>query len=306
MGKKIISLLLTVMLLVTTMGIAAAAVPGTVQAKLALMEEDTYGREQTGAVMERLNKLEKDYDGKHREGSLMARVDALYKELYTNGSGPSVLAQLNAVEWNIDHQVSMKPVETRLADMELGLMGKTEEGTFRARIDKLGRASFGAETVPLERVQVPANTLIKVALADRVNAKNLKAGDTIHYRVAEDVIVDGSLIFAKGEPGTGVVEKVKQAKNFGRNAEVQIDFNKTKSIDGTEVDTYVGEESKQEMQNMAMAAGASVAGMLLLGPIGIIGGAFVKGKNIDLPEGTELYIQTENEESLYGVATVQE
>ena len=68
----------------------------------------------------------------------------------------------------------------------------------------------------------------------------------------------------------------------------------------------MGEESKQEMQNMAMAAGASVAGMLLLGPIGIIGGAFVKGKNIDLPEGTELYIQTENEESLYGVATVQE
>jgi hypothetical protein len=68
----------------------------------------------------------------------------------------------------------------------------------------------------------------------------------------------------------------------------------------------VGEESKQEMKNLAMAAGASVAGMLLLGPIGIIGGAFVKGKNIDLPEGTELYIQTQNEESLYGVATVQQ
>ena len=44
----------------------------------------------------RLNKLEKDYDGKHREGSLMARVDALYKELYTNGSEPSLLAELNA------------------------------------------------------------------------------------------------------------------------------------------------------------------------------------------------------------------
>ena len=57
---------------------------------------------------------------------------------------------------------------------------------------------------------------------------------------------------------------------------------------------------------MAMAAGASLAGMLLLGPIGIIGGVFVKGKNIDLPAGTELYIQTEKDESLYGVATVQE
>ena len=306
MGKKIISLLLTAALIITTMGMAAAAVPETVQGKLALMEEDTYGSEQTGAVMDRLNKLEKDYDGSHRSGSLMARVDALYKELYTNGSGPSMMARLNAIEWNIDHKVSMKPVETRLADMELGLLGKTGEGTFKARAEQLGKASFGAETLPMEKVQVPASTLIKVALVDRVNAKNLKAGDIIHYQVAEDVVVDGSLIFAKGEPGEGVVEKVRQAKNFGRSAEVQIDFNKTKSIDGTEVDTYVGEESKKEMKHLAMAAGASVAGMLLLGPIGVIGGAFVKGKNIDLPEGTELYIQTENEESLYGVATVAE
>ena len=305
MGKKIISLLLTAALLVTTMGMAAAATPETVQAKLALIEEDTYGSEQTGAVMDRLNKLEKDYDGSHRSGSLMARVDALYDELYKNNGEPSMMAKLNAIEWNIDHEVSMKPVESRLADMELGLLGKTEEGTFKTRIQALGKASFGAEQLPMEKLQVPANTLIKVATVDAVNAKNLKAGDTVRYRVAEDVIVDGCLVFAKGEPGEGKVEKVKQAKNFGRNAEVQIDFHTTKSIDGTEVDTYVGDKAKKEMKQLAMAAGASIAGMLLLGPIGIIGGAFVKGKNVNIPAGTELYIQTENDESLYGVATVQ-
>lgn len=306
MGKKIISLLLTAALLVTTMGLASAAVPDTVQGKLALLETDTYGSEQTGAVMERLNKLEKDYDGSYRSGSLMARVDALYGEIYQNGKAPSVLTRLNAIEWNLDHKVSMKPVESRLSDMELGLLGKTEEGTFKSRIEKLSTASFGTETLPLAVVQVPANTLVKVALVDGVNAKNLKKGDTIRYQVAEDVIVDDYLIFAKGEPGTGTVDKVKQAKNFGRNAEVEVDFHTTKSLDGTEVDTFVGEEAKKEMTNMAMAAGASVAGMLLLGPIGIIGGAFVKGKNVDIPAGTELYIQTKNEESLYGVATVQE
>ena len=58
MGKKIISMLLTVALLVSTMGMAAAATPETVQAKLALIETDTYGSEQTGAVMDRLSKLE--------------------------------------------------------------------------------------------------------------------------------------------------------------------------------------------------------------------------------------------------------
>ena len=57
------------------------------------------------------------------------------------------------------------------------------------------------------------------------------------------------------------------------------------------------------MKNRAMAAGASLAGIAILGPIGIIGGAFVNGKNIDLPAGTEFYIQTKSANTLYGVAT---
>ena len=99
--------------------------------------------------------------------------------------------------------------------------------------------------------------------------------------------------------------KVKQARNFGRNAEVNIDFNKTKSIDGTYVDTYVGEEAKKEMKSLAMAAGASLAGIAVLGPIGIVAGAFVHGKDVRLPAGTELYIQTKADTTLYGVVTTQ-
>ena len=63
----------------------------------------------------------------------------------------------------------------------------------------------------------------------------------------------------------------------------------------------LGEESKKKMESMAMAAGASLAGMLVLGPIGVIGGAFIHGKNIDLPAGTELYIQTSEDVTLYGL-----
>ena len=110
----------------------------------------------------------------------------------------------------------------------------------------------------------------------------------------------------QGEPGEGVVTKVKQARNFGRDAELDIDFKQTKSIDGTYVNTFIGEEAKEQMKSLAMAAGASLAGMIILGPIGVIGGAFVKGKNIDLPEGTEFYIQTKDDTTLYGVLTTAE
>ena len=304
--RKICAMFLSAMLIVSSMGLASAATPETVQAKLAAVEKDTYGTEQTGALLDRINKLEKDYNGSHKTGSMMARVDALYDEVYTNGSKPSVLAQLNAIEWNIDHEVSMKSVEKRVADMEMTINGQTNEGTYKKRIQELAAASFGTTDLPMEQVTVPKNTLIKVALVDPVNTKNLKKGDAIRYKVAADVIVDGKLIFAKGEPGDGVVTNVKQARNFGRNAKLDIDYKQTKAIDGTYVATFMGEEAKQEMKNLAMAAGASLAGMVILGPIGVIGGAFVNGKNIDLPEGTEFYIQTKNDTTLYGVATTAE
>ncbi|SFT66422.1 hypothetical protein SAMN02910356_01535 [Selenomonas sp. GACV-9] len=301
--RKVCSMFLSTVLLASSMSMAAAATPATVQDKLAMIEKDTYGVEQTGAITERIDKLERDYNGAHRTGSMMARVDAIYHDLYTNGSTPSTIAELNAIEWNIDHEVSMNPVEKRVADMEMSINGKTAEGSYDQRIKELAKLSFGSETLPVEQVNVPANTLIKVALVDPVNAKNLKAGDTVRFKVAKDVIVNNRLVFAKGAPGEGKVQKVEQAKNFGRNAEVKIDFYKTKAIEGTDVDTLLGAEAEKEMKNLAMAAGASLAGMVILGPIGIIGGAFVKGKNIDLPEGTEFYIQTKADTMLYGVAT---
>ena len=199
----------------------------------------------------------------------------------------------------------MEPVDSRMADLEMSMTGKTGTGTYKQRLASLSKASFGTADLPLEQVRVPAETLIKVALVTPVDSDNLKVGDTIRYKIADDVIVNGKLVFAKGLPGEGTVTKVKQARNFGRNAEVNIDFNKTKSIDGTYVDTYVGEEAKKEMKSLAMAAGASLAGIAVLGPIGIVAGAFVHGKDVRLPAGTELYIQTKADTTLYGVVTTQ-
>ena len=304
MRQKLCALALTLVLALTSVGTAfAAEPPNAVQSKLALIEQDTYGKEQTGALIDRINRLERDYDGKHRGGSLMARIDALYEEVYTNSASPSVLMDLNAIEWNINHETSLRPVQERVSEIEVALLGKTAEGTFKKRISALSTASFGTKDIPVTPVSVPANTLVKIALVTPVNAKNLKVGDTIEYQVAEDVFVGDVLVFTKGSRGEGTVTKVKQAKNFGRNAAVDIDFKSTKALDGTYVTTFIGEEAKKEMQHLAMAAGASLAGIAVLGPLGVVAGAFVHGKNIDLPAGTELYIQTQGEATVYGVKT---
>lgn len=302
--KKIMSVLMCAVFIISTMGTAAAAAPDTIQSKLAAVESTAYGTEQTGALLERINKLEKEFIGSHADGSIQERVDLLYNRMFDNHSTPSILTEMNAIEWGITHEVSMKPIQERVTNMETMLQGKPSDGTYKARIEALEKHAFGGKTIPLVQTVVPVNSLIKISTVTPINAKKLKKGDRIDYQVAEDVVDEnGILLFAKGAPGTGTVTKVEQARNFGRDAKVEIDFNTARAIDGTNVDTLLGKESKEKMESMAMAAGASLAGIVILGPIGIVAGAFVYGKNIDLPAGTELYIQTKTENTLYGIQT---
>jgi hypothetical protein len=299
--QKFFSILLSAVFLVSTVGTAAAAVPDSMPSKLAAVEQAAYGTEQTGALMDRVNHLERDFEGAHPNDSVMTRVNSLYATMFDNTNGPSLLTQMNAIEYAITREVSMKSIQDRVTAMETTMQGKPSEGTYKARIDKLAGYAFGSNPIPLTQYSVPANTLVRIKLVTPVNAKKMKVGDAIEYQASEDVVENGLLLFAKGAPGFGKVTKVVQARNFGRDAEVDIDFQTLKAVDGTNVDMFLGPEAKKQMETMAMAAGASIAGMVVLGPIGIVAGAFVNGKNVDLPAGTELYIQTKAETPLYGL-----
>lgn len=306
MLQKIFRIILCGVFMFTMSGTAFADVANTAEDKLAAVETTLYGAVQTGPLLDRIDKVEKDYEGGHPGGSFMDRINALYDATYDNSNGPSLVTQMNALEWAVSHKVSMACMQDRVNAMEMGLRGRTSEGTFKHRVEVLSQDAFGSKTIPLVQTNIPANTLAKVALVDRLNAKNLKVGDVIRLQAAENVVEDGMLLFTEGAAGEAVVTKVSQAKNFGRNAEIELDFKYLTAVDGRQLNMVLGEESKKSMEQLGMAAGASVAGMLVLGPIGIIGGAFVQGKNIDLPEGTELYIQTLNGEVIYAIPTTAE
>lgn len=280
---------------------AFAEAPVSMQDKLMAVEVVTYGSGQSGALLDRVNRLETAYDATRPNNSVAERVQNLYQMIFSNDNGPSLLTQVNAVEYRFNDQVSMESIQKRITALEMNIAGKTEEGAFGRRIDKLAGYAYGADPLPLVQYVVPTATLIRVALVSPVNAKNIKVDDIVEFKAAEDVFVDGMLIIAKGAPGTGRVTKVRTAKNFGRDAVVEVDFESIRAMDSTEVKTVIGTEAEERMESYAMAAGAGIAGIAVLGPIGVVGAAFVKGRNVNLPEGTELYIQTKEDTILYGL-----
>ena len=299
--KKFLSGVLAASLIFSASTFCSAA-EESANEKLMRIEVDTYGAEQSGALLDRISALEKSYSGQNMEGNMNARIEAIYDILYDNSAGPAVLAKINALEWNLNHEVASGGIDVRLSALENQIFGKNGEGTFNERIRALAKASYGEEILPIVQVQVPANILIKVETTAPVGSKVMQEGDTIPIRVVSDVFVDGSLVFAKGLPGEGIVTSVRRAKNIFSNGKIETDFCRLKSIDGQTAQIYTGVEAQEEMNASEMARGLSLIGKTFSGKKGL-SDVFSLGKNIDLPAGIELYVQIKMPLVVYGVRT---
>ena len=277
------------------------------QSKLLLVEQSVYGQEQTGALLDRISRLETDFYGKTSSSktALSDRINTLYATMFDNSIRPSAITQMNGIEWFLSRHVSIKSITDRLTTLETQIYGKPITGTLQKRMNDLALLAYGNSDTktPLVATTIPVDTLVKIKLVTPLNTETSKVGDKVKFQAAEDVIYNGKLIIAAGAPGEGVVTKVKSARNFGRNGEIDVDFQQIQAFDGTYVQTVLGDKAKKEIENLAMAAGASIAGIALLGPIGIVGGIFVNGKDIDLPAGTESYIQTKTATNIYAIQT---
>ena len=260
------------------------------------------GAEQTGPLVERISKLEKDIWGKENTGSLLSRVDKLDSYSRVNAdNAPSFLIRLNAVEWSLTHMVTVQPVKARIENLERVIMGNAMPGTFNERLNELLKLAYANGKLVVKNATLNKDTLLKIKLVTPLNTRTSRAGDEIVFQVIDDIYVDGSLIIAKGAQGFGKVNKVEGSRNFGRDARMEISFDTIDAIDGSSVRTVLGDKAKAENKSLATAAGASVAGMMILGPIGIVGGAFIHGKDIDIPVGSEVYIQIKEQTILYGI-----
>lgn len=302
MFRKCIALTVAMTFMFSVVASAQSVTDMTVLDKMAKIETILYGNEQTGALVDRAAQVEQDVYGVTSNEAVMAKADRLYDTMIVSGGEEaSFMAKLNATEWAIKHEIETGSVKSRIEDMETIVNGAPSTGNYSARLERMMRLAYTTDEFATQNVTVPADTLIEIALMTPINTENDREGDIIKFKVAEDVIVDNVLVFPKGAMGEGVITKLTPAKNFGRNAKLEIDFRSATAFDGTTQDTILGEKAKEQTKTLAMAAGASAVGLAVLGPVGLIGGIFVKGEDVQVPEGALLYIQTKNESEVCGL-----
>ncbi len=141
-------------------------------------------------------------------------------------------------------------------------------------------------------IVIPAGTLVRLNLEEALSTRSSKTGEMVSFSVVEEIKIGSRVIIKKGAKATAQLEKVRRPGSFGRNGSLKIRYISVTTANGKELPITLGDKSIKTNKEMGLAAGASLGGYVLLGPIGLIGGTFVKGKHIDMPKGTQLVVET--------------
>ena len=305
MKKRLATLLLTCIFCFTmVMPSFAAELNMSVADKIGAMEKILYGTEQSGSLIQRMDSIEDDVYGAVTSDAILKRVDNMYDYLEgtpENGEA-SFATKLNVVEWRMNESMSGGPAKNRIEAQEKMLHGQAQTGALSGRLEELLKlASYTDGNVPVQQVTLPKDSVFKISFTAEMSTKQSRQGDKVQFKAADNLYVNDVLVLPKGANGVGVIKKVVQPGIFGKDGRIDITFTHIYGVDGTKIPLTVGELAQQKAESIAGAAGAAIGGMVILGPVGIVGGAFVKGNSVTIPVGCETYVQTSEDVSLQGV-----
>ena len=300
MWNKKVSCLLAVLALCGTM--AAGAADYTVLEKADKVETTIYGTTQTGSLNDRIASVDKLLNGKSTvSGSLQDKANSLYKDVYGNsGSDLSLLTAVNLLQWQYSGQITTEPILVRVESMDQDIDGKTMAGSLEGRVMALRRALLGNTKYISQRVIIPANTLVTMTNLDELNSKTIQEGDVVRFTVADDVLVGDVIAIPRGMEVNGTVTKARKSGRFGKDGKIEIMYDNVRAADGSPVALMVGDKTKDQYKRTAGAVGASAAGAVILGPVGLVGGLFVHGNEVDIPAGTTMYAETKANTEVVG------
>lgn len=298
--RKVCAVVVTVALL--TASVPAMAQEGTPTGfqGLAQVEMILYGQVGEGAIQPRLERAELDVFGAVQTdgGSFIARINRLAQFLSGTSSNVSLVLQLNALEWMTFQQVTQgQSLVRRIESLERAFYGTVVSGPIHERLAQLTRDVWGTNRINVARQQIKAETTLRIALLTEINSAKNRVGDTVRYRVVETVIIDNNVVIPAGVEGVGKVTEVRTSGPLGRDGRVSVDWGQISAIDGTPVKITIGAAATAQNQNSAeLAAGAAMAGVILLaplglGPLGLAAGALVSGRDHVIPVGTQFYAE---------------
>jgi hypothetical protein len=137
----------------------------------------------------------------------------------------------------------------------------------------------------------PPNTLldgtpVKLRLGETISSADAKVGQEIPFEVIEDISVDQVVVLPKGATAMATVTDADHKKSMGRAGKLNISISYARLKDQEKVALRATKDTKGGGHVGAMT-GAMVATAIVFFPAAPLF-LFIKGKDISIPQGTEI------------------
>lgn len=174
---------------------------------------------------------------------------------------------------------------------------KQEQATGEWKKVSLSEETPQVSSVPKGNAYVPKGTVLEVELTKEISSKKMHSGDPVPLRLTENLIINDVIVAPAGSEVKGIITKARKAGGLGRGGKLEFSIVSVKTINGVEIPLDFTKEQKGSGDAGAVAVFAAVS---------IVGGLFMKGKNVTFQEGTkfkaEVTVDTDLKTKLEGLA----
>ncbi len=131
-------------------------------------------------------------------------------------------------------------------------------------------AAESRAAAPRNEVILPRRTPVHLKLSRTLSSATAHVGEEVTFEVAQDVIVGGVTVIAKGAPGMGAVTEAEPKKRMGKAGKLNVDVNSVVLANNQKITlrSFGAEQSVDEKSGVSMP--------------------LLRGKDVTLPKDTEI------------------
>lgn len=157
-----------------------------------------------------------------------------------------------------------------------------------ASLGLLAAALSASPSFARQLVTLPGGTPIKIRSVEAVSSETAHKGELLEIRAVDPIVLDGWIVVSENARGQAEVIDAEPAGKHGHPGKLVLKYDWIYSSDGgrialSEINTTQAGENKK-----GTSSTATIAGTVLLGPVGLFAHNFVKGRDVVLNSTTML------------------
>ncbi len=131
--------------------------------------------------------------------------------------------------------------------------------------------------IPEGHAYIPKDTILEVKLTEAISSKKMKKGNIVPLVLSDNLLINDTVVLPAGTTVNGIVTDAKSNGRFGRSGKLEFNITSVKAINNVEIPLeYVARKE----------AGSDGGAVAVAAVVSLVGGFFMKGKNVEFPANT--------------------